>query len=95
MAADSVQPVPCVWRVSTRGRAKRSIPVLLTKMSTAVIAAAVPALDQHGAAAERQQRLGLRDDLGLARGLAGFRAGCAASGRLGVIRVASGQAARA
>ena len=85
MAADSVQPVPWVWRVSTRGRTNRSMPEPSHRIVDRRLTRAMPALEQDRAAAEAPQRLGLRDGLRLARGLSA-PSRRAASGRLGVIR---------
>ena len=75
IAADSVQPVPCVWRVSMRGPHEALDAGGVAQDVDRLLAAAVPALDQHGAAAERTAAPGLRDRLGLARGLLASRAG--------------------
>ena len=73
MAADRVQPVPCVWRVSTRGPREALHRRAVVEIVDRRIAIAVPALDQHRPAAERVQCLGLRGHLGIRGGLPGFQ----------------------
>ncbi len=65
MAEASVQPVPWVLSVATRGDANRSQPSALDKKIDALRSAAVTALDQHRAGAEREQLLRLRAHLAL------------------------------
>ena len=64
MAEASVQPVPWVFLVATRGATKRTqLPAWTSKIDTfpagGAIVVKMAALDQHGANAEFQQNLGL------------------------------------
>ena len=68
IADDSVQPVPWVFWVATRGAARRGTPCGLDQEVDASGAAAVAALDQHRAGAEREQALGLRAHRGFVGG---------------------------
>ena len=93
MAAESVQPVPCVLRVSTFGRTKRSMPVASHRMSTASSPLPCPPLRStawHPSA--RSAWACAATSASLVASLASSRR--AASGRLGVIRRACGNSSR-
>ena len=84
IAADNVQPVPCVWRVSTLGRTKRSMPVASQKMSTASAPLPCPPLRARPRSRARTAPSPGRS-IRLACGLVRISRR-AASGMLGVIR---------
>jgi hypothetical protein len=55
MALDSVQPVPCVLGVAMRGCAARPARAVRQQQVADGVARQMPALEQHGARAHRQQ----------------------------------------
>ena len=84
IALDNTQPVPCRFRESMRGAAKRRTPSRRHQEIDRV-AVEMAALHQHGARAERQQRAPLRGHVGFVCAAA-RPSQRAASARLGVSR---------
>ena len=69
----SVQPVPCVLRVATRGASRRNSPSASTQDVDRFVPLGMAAFDQHGLCAEPPKGLGLRRHLALVPGLVASR----------------------